>query len=151
MAAWKQAQTCAVWDQCHTPARRKYSWAVVYKKKVENLRALHPGMDFPGVGLTPRQSLHPPAHEIHTQIHFLESVTETVYFSDCKRWFNNRRSSESLFEEMHDISTSQRLRCAMESSWMVLMLRSWAPSPPWKIKALFCCLAREPLLTANEP
>ena len=54
-------------------------------KKVENLRALHPGMDFPGVGLTPRQSLHPPAHEIHTQIHFLESVTETVYFSDCKR------------------------------------------------------------------
>lgn len=56
------------------------------KKKVENLRTLHPGIDFPGVGLTPRQSLHPPAHEIHTQIHFLESVTETVYFSDCKRY-----------------------------------------------------------------
>lgn len=54
-------------------------------KKVENLRTLHPGMDFPGMGLTPRQSLHPPAHEIQTQIHFLESVTETVYFSDCKR------------------------------------------------------------------
>ena len=33
MAVWKQAQMCVVSDQCHTPVRRKYSWAGVYVKK----------------------------------------------------------------------------------------------------------------------
>lgn len=49
---------------------------------MENLRTLHPGGDFPGVGLIPRESLHPPAHEIHTQIHFLDTVTSVTVRDD---------------------------------------------------------------------